>query len=62
MMGEFVGTFLFLLLLFALGGANAVNTAPQAGRTANPAADPAKLLYIALLFRLLTACECMGLL
>jgi aquaporin rerated protein, other eukaryote len=48
MMGEFIGAFLFLL--FALGGANAVNTVPQAGRTANPAADPAKLLYIALCF------------
>lgn len=44
MMGEFAGTFLFLL--FALGGTNVVNTAPLAGRSADLAADPAKLLYI----------------
>ena len=48
MMGEFVGTFLFLL--FALGGTNVVNTAPLAGRPADLAANPAKLLFIALCF------------
>lgn len=48
--GEFVGTFLFLL--FALGGTNVVNTAPKEGSNAtdNLAANPAKLLYIALCF------------
>lgn len=48
--GEFVGTFLFLL--FALGGTNVVNTAPKVGDNAtdNLAANPAKLLYIALCF------------
>ena len=48
MMGEFVGTFLFLL--FAFGGTNAVNAAPLAGRPADLAADPAKLLFISLCF------------
>jgi aquaporin related protein len=48
MMGEFVGTFLFLL--FAFGGTNAVNAAPLAGRSADLAADPAKLLFISLCF------------
>jgi aquaporin rerated protein, other eukaryote len=48
MMGEFVGTFLFLL--FALGGTNVVNAAPLAGRPADLAANPAKLLFIALCF------------
>ena len=48
MMAEFAGTFLFLL--FALGGTNVVNAAPLAGRPADLAADPAKLLYIALCF------------
>lgn len=50
MMGEFVGTFLFLL--FAFGGTNAVNTAPKVGVNATPnlAADPAKLLFISLCF------------
>ncbi|KAK5073938.1 Aquaporin-1 [Lithohypha guttulata] len=47
--GEFVGTFLFLL--FALGGTNVVNTAPAEGANATDlAANPAKLLYIALCF------------
>ena len=47
--GEFVGTFLFLL--FALGGTNVVNTAPKQGANADDlAANPAKLLYIALCF------------
>lgn len=48
MMGEFVGTFLFLL--FAFGGTNAVNTAPKQGQPVNLAADPAKLLFISLCF------------
>ena len=47
--GEFVGTFLFLL--FAFGGTNVVNTAPAEGANATDlAANPAKLLYIALCF------------
>lgn len=46
MMGEFVGTFLFLL--FAFGGTNAVNSIPGQGSPA--AVDPAKLLYISLCF------------
>ena len=48
MMGEFVGTFLFLF--FAFGGTNAVNTAPKQGQPENLAADPAKLLFISLCF------------
>lgn len=48
MMGEFVGTFLFLL--FALGGTNVVNAAPQEGQPVDLAANPAKLLFIALCF------------
>jgi aquaporin related protein len=54
--GEFVGTFMFLLL--ALGGMNVVNTAPPEGQNAvslaaNPvslAANPSKIMYIALVF------------
>lgn len=47
--GEFVGTFLFLL--FALGGTNVVNTAPAEGDNAEElSANPAKLLYISLVF------------
>ncbi|KAI1373757.1 aquaporin-like protein [Hypoxylon crocopeplum] len=41
---EFAGTFLFLL--FAFGGTNAVNT----NLPGDPAADPAKLLFISLCF------------
>ncbi len=48
MMGEFVGTFLFLL--FALGGTNVVNAAPEQGQPIDLAANPAKLLFIALCF------------
>ncbi|KAJ9607999.1 Aquaporin-1 [Cladophialophora chaetospira] len=48
MMGEFVGTFLFLL--FALGGTNVVNAAPLQGQPIDLAANPAKLLFIALCF------------
>lgn len=48
MMGEFFGTFLFLLL--ALGGTNVVNTAPEQGQPQDLAANPAKLLFIALCF------------
>ncbi|KAK5021538.1 Aquaporin-1 [Exophiala sideris] len=48
MIGEFAGTFLFLL--FALGGTNVVNTAPADQTTASLAADPAKLLFISLCF------------
>ena len=48
MMGEFVGTFLFLL--FALGGTNVVNAAPLQGQPADLAANPAKLLFTALCF------------
>ncbi len=44
MMGEFAGTFLFLL--FAFGGTNVVNTAPLQGQPVDNAANPAKLLYI----------------
>jgi aquaporin rerated protein, other eukaryote len=47
-LAEFTGTFLFLF--FALGGTNVVNAAPLDGRSANLAANPAKLLYIALCF------------
>ncbi|KAL5117166.1 Aquaporin-1 [Pleosporales sp. CAS-2024a] len=47
--GEFVGTFMFLL--FALGGTNVVNTAPAEGANANSlAANPSKIMYIALVF------------
>ncbi|KAF2663631.1 aquaporin [Microthyrium microscopicum] len=47
--GEFVGTFLFLL--FAMGGTNVVNAAPAEGANAlDLAANPAKLMYIALCF------------
>lgn len=48
MMGEFVGTSMFLL--FALGGTNVVNAAPEQGRPVDLAANPAKLLFIALCF------------
>jgi aquaporin rerated protein, other eukaryote len=47
-LAEFTGTFLFLF--FALGGTNVVNAAPLDGRSADLAANPAKLLYIALCF------------
>ena len=46
MMGEFAGTFLFLLC--ALGGTNVVNAAPEQGQSIDLAANPAKLLFIAL--------------
>lgn len=46
MMSEFVGTFLFLL--FAFGGTNVVNIVPSEGESL--AANPAKLMYIALCF------------
>ncbi|KAI1503656.1 aquaporin-like protein [Biscogniauxia marginata] len=45
---EFAGTFMFLL--FAFGGTNAVNTAPNEGQPENLAANPAKLLFISLCF------------
>ncbi|KAI1759968.1 aquaporin-like protein [Hypoxylon sp. FL1150] len=45
---EFAGTFMFLL--FALGGTNAVNQAPQEGQPTDLAANPAKLLFISLCF------------
>lgn len=45
---EFVGTFLFLF--FAFGGTQAVNTAPDDGQPSNLAANPARLLFIALSF------------
>lgn len=48
MMGEFAGTFLFLL--FALGGTNVVNAAPLQGQPEDLAANPAKLLFISLCF------------
>ena len=48
MLAEFIGTFMFLF--FALGGTNAVNTAPKQGQPDNLAADPAKLLFISLCF------------
>ena len=48
MLAEFIGTFMFLF--FALGGTNAVNTAPKQGQPVNLAADPAKLLFISLCF------------
>lgn len=47
--GEFVGTFMFLL--FALGGTNVVNTAPSEGANATDlSANPSKIMYIALVF------------
>lgn len=46
--GEFVGTFMFLL--FAFGGTNAVNTAPHDGQPADLSADAARLLFISLCF------------
>ncbi|KAH7389902.1 aquaporin-like protein [Pyrenochaeta sp. MPI-SDFR-AT-0127] len=47
--GEFVGTFMFLL--FALGGTNVVNTAPAEGANATElSANPSKIMYIALVF------------
>ncbi|KAF1916534.1 aquaporin-like protein [Ampelomyces quisqualis] len=47
--GEFVGTFMFLL--FALGGTNVVNTAPAQGANATDlSANPSKIMYIALVF------------
>jgi len=47
--GEFVGTFMFLL--FALGGTNVVNTAPPEGANAvSLSANPSKIMYIALVF------------
>ena len=47
--GEFVGTFMFLL--FALGGTNVVNTAPAEGANATDlSANPSKIMYIALVF------------
>ncbi|GAP93480.1 putative aquaporin rerated other eukaryote [Rosellinia necatrix] len=46
--GEFVGTFMFLL--FAFGGANVVNTAPDQGQPADLSANPARLLSISLCF------------
>jgi aquaporin related protein len=45
---EFVGTFMFLL--FAFGGTNAVNTAPNQGQPEDLAANPARLLFISLCF------------
>ncbi|KAJ2985756.1 hypothetical protein NUW58_g5364 [Xylaria curta] len=46
--GEFVGTFMFLL--FAFGGTNAVNSAPDEGQPADLSANPARLLFISLCF------------
>ncbi|KAI0491034.1 aquaporin-like protein [Xylaria cf. heliscus] len=46
--GEFVGTFMFLL--FAFGGTNAVNTAPNQGQPEDLSANPARLLFISLCF------------
>ncbi len=48
MVFEFVGTFLFLF--FALGGTNAVNTAPSHFPDETLASDPAKLFYICMCF------------
>ncbi|CAJ2513855.1 Uu.00g019740.m01.CDS01 [Anthostomella pinea] len=45
---EFAGTFMFLL--FAFGGTNAVNTAPDEGQPQNLAANPSKLMFISLCF------------
>ena len=47
-MSEFAGTFMFLL--FAFGGTNAVNSAPDQGQPENLAANAAKLLFISLCF------------
>ncbi|KAI0457138.1 aquaporin-like protein [Xylaria acuta] len=46
--GEFVGTFMFLL--FAFGGTNAVNSAPDEGQPEDLSANPARLLFISLCF------------
>jgi aquaporin related protein len=52
--GEFVGTFMFLL--FALGGTNVVNTAPAEGANATDlSANPSKIMYISLVFGLALA-------
>ena len=48
MMAEFAGTFMFLL--FALGGTNVVNAAPEDAQPADLAANPAKILFISLCF------------
>ena len=48
MMAEFAGTFMFLL--FAFGGTNVVNTAPKTQQPDDLAANPAKILFIALCF------------
>ncbi|KAI1261879.1 aquaporin-like protein [Xylariaceae sp. FL1019] len=45
---EFAGTFMFLL--FAFGGTNAVNNAPNEGQPQDLSANAAKLLYISLCF------------
>ncbi|KAI1263648.1 aquaporin-like protein [Xylariaceae sp. FL1019] len=47
-LGEFFGTFMFLLLAF--GGTNAVNSAPQQGQPEDLSANPARLLFISLAF------------
>ncbi|KAI0424118.1 aquaporin-like protein [Xylaria sp. FL1042] len=47
-LSEFAGTFMFLL--FAFGGTNAVNSAPDQGQPEDLAANPAKLLFISLCF------------
>ncbi|KAI1427100.1 aquaporin [Xylaria sp. FL1777] len=47
-LSEFAGTFMFLL--FAFGGTNAVNSAPDEGQPEDLAANPAKLLFISLCF------------
>ncbi|KAH8162203.1 hypothetical protein CIB48_g6052 [Xylaria polymorpha] len=46
--GEFVGTFMFLL--FAFGGTNVVNSAPKEGQPEDLSANPARLLFISLCF------------
>ncbi|KAI1753269.1 aquaporin-like protein [Xylaria castorea] len=46
--GEFVGTFMFLL--FAFGGTNAVNSAPNQGQPEDLSANAARLLFISLCF------------
>ncbi|KAI1746142.1 aquaporin-like protein [Xylaria scruposa] len=46
--GEFVGTFMFLL--FAFGGTNAVNSAPDQGQPKDLSANAARLLFISLCF------------
>lgn len=48
MISEFVGTFLFLV--FAFGGTNVANAAPTSPQLSDLAANPTKLLYIALCF------------